>query len=83
MTLAAIAPPLSRRDPALLAAAESDLRALSALLSTYRQPDGTWTPVQSLTTSQHQVLDASIGRYLEEISPVPDILELQPEAQNP
>jgi high-affinity iron transporter len=83
MTLSAIAPLLSRRDPTLLAAAQSDLNALSALLSTYRQPDGTWTPVQSLTTPQRQVLDASIGKYLEQISPVPDILELQPEAQNP
>jgi len=83
MTLAAIAPPLSRRDPTLLVAAESDLKALSALLSTYQQPVGTWTPVQSLSTPQRQALDASIGKYLEQISPVPDILELQPEAQNP
>ncbi len=83
MTLAAIAPPLVRRDPDLLAAATTDLHQLARLLSSYRQPDGAWTPVQSLTLTQRQVLDGAIGNYLETVSPVPDLLELQPEAQSP
>jgi hypothetical protein len=29
------------------------------------------------------VLGGTIGSYLEAVSPVPDILELQPEAQSP
>jgi high-affinity iron transporter len=83
MTLGAIAPLLDSRDPALLASATADLHQLSTLVATYRQPDGSWTPVQSLTMSQNQALDGAIGNYLETVSPIPDILELQPEAQNP
>jgi high-affinity iron transporter len=83
MTLAAIAPPLSRRNPALLATATADLHQLAQLLSSYRQPDGAWEPVQALSLTQRQVLGGTIGSYLEAVSPVPDILELQPEAQSP
>jgi high-affinity iron transporter len=83
MTLQAIAPLLDRRDPALLNSATADLHRLSALLNSYQQSDGSWVPVQSLTLSQNQLLDGTIGNYLETVAPIPDILELQPEAQNP
>jgi high-affinity iron transporter len=83
MTLGAIAPLLSSRDPALLASATTDLDGLTALLDTYRRADGSWTPVQALSRSQREQLDGSIGSYLETVSPIPDILELQPEAQSP
>jgi high-affinity iron transporter len=83
LTLGAIAPVLAPRDPALLASATTDLHRLASLLATYRHPDGTWAPLQSLSRSQRQILDAAMGTYLETVSPVPDILELQPEAQNP
>jgi high-affinity iron transporter len=83
MTLEAIAPLLAHRAPALLASATADLHQLSALFSSFEQPDGSWTPVQSLSLSERQHLDGAIGNYLETVSPIPDILELQPEAQNP
>ena len=83
MTLTAIAPLLSQRDPTLLASATADLHQLAQLLGSYQQPDGTWTPVQSLSLDQRQHVDGTIGNYLETVSPVPDILELQPEAQSP
>jgi high-affinity iron transporter len=83
MTLEAIVPLLDRRDPALLASATADLHQLSVLVDSYQRPDGSWTPVQSLTGAQNQRLDGAIGNYLETVAPVPDILELQPEAQNP
>jgi high-affinity iron transporter len=83
MTLGTIAPLLSSRNPALLASATADLRGLVSLLDGYRHPDGSWTPVQSLNQSQREQLDGSIGSFLETVSPIPDILELQPEAQSP
>jgi iron uptake system EfeUOB component EfeO/EfeM len=83
MTLAAIAPPLEKRDPALLASANSGLRGLAVLLESYRLPDGWWTPVQSLSQSQNEVLDGTISSLLETLSPIPDILEVPLETDNP
>jgi iron uptake system EfeUOB component EfeO/EfeM len=83
MTLAAIAPPLEKRDPALLASANSGLRGLGVLLESYRLPDGWWTPVQSLSQSQNEVLDGTISSLLETLSPIPDILEVPLETDNP
>jgi iron uptake system EfeUOB component EfeO/EfeM len=83
MTLGAIAQLLQERDPALLTAATDDLRGLATLLATYQGPGGSWTPVQSLTQTQRQHLDGAIGNYLETVAPVPDLLELPPEASSP
>jgi high-affinity iron transporter len=78
-----IAPLLEKGEPALLASLRSDLSRLAALLNTYELPDGTWTPVQSLTVTQREELDGAFGNYLETVSPVPDLLEIPPEASSP
>jgi high-affinity iron transporter len=83
MTLGAIAPLLGQNEPALLASATSGLHRLAALLATYQSPDGTWRPVQSLSQTQREVLDGTVSSLLETLAPIPDILELQPEAQSP
>jgi high-affinity iron transporter len=83
MTLGTIAPLLQQHDPAVLAASTTALHQLGALIATYQQPDGSWTPVQSLTQSEREHLDGAIGQYLETVSPVPDLLELSPEASSP
>jgi high-affinity iron transporter len=83
MTLAAIAPPLAQRDPALLAAASAGLRQLASLLNSYRLPDGWWTPVQALSQAQHEVLDGTLSSLLETLSPIPDILEVPLDTDNP
>ena len=61
MTLGTIAPLLSSRDPALLATTRAELGGLTTLLGSYRHGDGSWTPLQSLSRSQRQQLDGSIG----------------------
>ena len=83
MILGVLAPLLEERVPTLLATLESDLQGLAALISSYQLPNGTWTPVQSLSTTQREHLDGEIGEYLETESPVPDLLELPPEASSP
>jgi high-affinity iron transporter len=83
MTLGVIAPLIRQRDPELLAAAQTDLQRLAGLVGSYQQPDGTWVSVQSLTQAQREQLDATIGRYLESVSPVPDLLQLPLEASGP
>jgi high-affinity iron transporter len=81
--LAIIAPLLSERAPVLLTTLKSDLQGLGTLLDTYQGPGEAWTPVQSLSQTQREQLDGSMGEYLEAVSPVPDLLELQPEASSP
>ena len=81
--LGVITPLLEKRDSRLLATLNSDLRSLASLIQSYEQPDGTWTPVQFLTTTQREHLDGAVDSYLEAVSPVPDLLELPPEASNP
>ena len=83
MILGVIAPLVEQGEPALLASLNSDLDQLVALLNTYQLPDGSWTPVQSLTQTEREHLDGAIGNYLETVSPVPDLLELPPEASSP
>jgi hypothetical protein len=74
---------LEKRTSRLVATLNSDLRGLASLIESYQQPDGTWTPVQFLTTAQRERLDGAMGSYLEAVSPVPDLFELPPEASNP
>jgi high-affinity iron transporter len=81
--LGILAPLLQKGEPALLTSLRSDLGQIAALLDTYELPGGTWTPVQSLTETQREHLDGEIGNYLETVSPVPDLLELPPEASSP
>jgi len=76
MTLNAIAPLLSSRDPSLLASAQSGLAGLGTLVDSYQEPDGWWTPVQSLTPAQRERLDAATSQLLEQLSLVPGTLRI-------
>jgi high-affinity iron transporter len=81
--LGIIAPLLENREPALVRELQTDLGQVTNLLAASQLPDGTWTPVQALSLAQRQRLDGAIGNYLETVSPVPDLLELPPEASSP
>jgi high-affinity iron transporter len=75
-TLAAIAPLLQTRNPQLLASVRSQLAGVAATLESYRQLDGTWTPVESLTTRQREELDGALSGLLEQLSIIPGTLRL-------
>lgn len=83
MILGIIAPLLGKREPALVGQLQTDLGQVTNLLGAAQLPDGTWPAVQSLSLTQRQRLDGAIGNYLETVSPVPDLLELPPEASSP
>jgi high-affinity iron transporter len=83
MILGIIAPLLGKREPALGGQLQTDLGQVTNLLGAAQLPDGTWPAVQSLSLTQRQRLDGAIGNYLETVSPVPDLLELPPEASSP
>jgi high-affinity iron transporter len=83
MILGVITPLLAKRNARLVATLNSDLRGLASLMQTFQLSNGSWTPVQSLSTTEREHLDGALGSYLEAVSPVPDLLELPPEASNP
>ena len=45
------------------------LTAVEAELTSYRQPDGTWVPLLSLSQSARERLDGSMSQLLEELAP--------------
>ena len=74
--LDALTPLLRQYQPTLLTTVTTGLQSLAAKLSAYHLPDGTWTPLQALSASQHEQLDASTSGLLEQLSSIPDLLEL-------
>jgi high-affinity iron transporter len=79
MELTALEPLLKQSGPGVLPRLQQGLAAMAAAFKAYEGPDGTWEPLQSLTTSQHESLDGQLGSLLEELSEVPELLQpLQP-----
>jgi high-affinity iron transporter len=77
--LTVLAPPLQTRAPGQLAAASSQLDGFGVLVKKIGQPggDGTWVPLSSLSRSDHQQVNGSLGQLLETLAPIPDILEIR------
>jgi high-affinity iron transporter len=75
LALGAIASLLRQRDPDLLAQVSTGLASLAAMLRGYHRPQG-WTPLDRLTQPQREHLDAAVSGLLEQLSPIPDLLEL-------
>jgi iron uptake system EfeUOB component EfeO/EfeM len=68
---------LDLSSPGLVAAAQRGLARLGADLLAYRRPDGTWVPLQALTRSEREHLDAATSGLLERLEVIPDRLEIQ------
>lgn len=84
LALGALSPLLGENDPALLASVTKGLDQLAAELEACRAPDGKWVALQSLTTAEREYLDGAVGALLEQLSVIPDRLDLpiQPESGN-
>ena len=80
--LDALAPLLRTRDADALRTSTDQLDELATMLDGYRRPDGSWTPLERLTRSQRQQLDAMTGELVEALAPIPTVLELAPSAGN-
>ncbi len=81
MALTALGPVLKQSGPGVLARLQQGVAAMAAAFKAYEEPNGTWEPLQSLTTSQHESLDGQLGSLLEELSEVPELLQpVQPAA---
>lgn len=76
LALHAIAPLLRLDDARLVAQLSAGLGTVTAEFKSYERPNGSWTPLDSLTTAERQRIDGSLGALLEQLSLVPDLLDL-------
>ncbi|MFI9252131.1 iron uptake transporter permease EfeU [Streptomyces sp. NPDC053069] len=77
--LAVLKPLLTTRAPRLLPTVDTDIARLQKLLdAAHRGSD--WTPVDRLAAADKQRLDGATGQLLEDLAPVPDLLEIRKSA---
>ncbi|MFJ8467665.1 iron uptake transporter permease EfeU [Streptomyces swartbergensis] len=77
--LTVLRPLLTTRAPHLLPAVDADIARLQALLDAEHR-DGRWTPVDRLGRTAKARIDGATGQLLEDLSPVPDLLEIRKSA---
>lgn len=77
--LTVLKPLLTTRAPELLTTVDADIARLQKLLDAEHQ-GASWTPVEKLDALTRQQLNGVTGRLLEDLSPVPDLLEIRKSA---
>ncbi|MGK4581607.1 iron uptake transporter permease EfeU [Kitasatospora sp. HPMI-4] len=75
--LTVLTPLIRQRSPQLLETVNADVQRVADLLATARHPDGGWTPVQQLDTTARTRLNGAVGQLLEDLAPIPDLLEIR------
>ncbi len=81
VVLSTLQEPLSSRNPQLLARVKSELETLAVTLDRFQRPDGSWTALSDLTLTQRETVDGAVSQMVEDLAPIPDILELPPSAK--
>jgi len=74
----ALRPALSQADPQLTRDATSGLERLGGLLAAHRTANGSWTPLDALTTAQRQRINGATSSLLETLELIPDQLQPAP-----
>ncbi|MDH6492630.1 iron uptake transporter permease EfeU [Streptomyces sp. SAI-127] len=77
--LTVLRPLLTTRAPHLLPTVDADLARLQKLLDSAHH-GGSWTPVDRLGATARARLNGATGQLLEDLSPVPDLLEIRKSA---
>ncbi|CAM5654881.1 hypothetical protein SAFG77S_04286 [Streptomyces afghaniensis] len=77
--LTVLRPLLTTRAPHLLPTVDADSARLRTLLDAQHR-DGRWTPVDRLGRTAKDRIDGATGQLLEDLSPVPDLLEIRKSA---
>ncbi|MEU0203547.1 MULTISPECIES: iron uptake transporter permease EfeU [unclassified Streptomyces] len=77
--LTVLRPLLTSRAPHLLPTVDADIARLRALLDSEHRA-GRWTPVARLDRTAKARIDGATGQLLEDLSPVPDLLEIRKSA---
>ncbi|MFF5982175.1 iron uptake transporter permease EfeU [Streptomyces olindensis] len=77
--LTVLKPLLTTRAPHLLPTVDTDIARLRTLLDSQHRA-GRWTPVARLDRTAKARIDGATGQLLEDLSPVPDLLEIRKSA---
>ncbi|MER6224458.1 iron uptake transporter permease EfeU [Streptomyces sp900105755] len=77
--LTVLRPLLTTRAPKLLPAVDADIARLQRLLDAEHR-GASWTPVEQLDTVTRQRITGATGQLLEDLAPVPDLLEIRKSA---
>ena len=77
--LTVLRPLITERSPQLLATVDADISRVSALLAAQHTATGS-TPVQQLASITRETLNGAVGQLLEDLSPIPDLLEIRKSA---
>ncbi|MEU9348359.1 iron uptake transporter permease EfeU [Streptomyces sp. NPDC048278] len=77
--LTVLRPLLTTRAPKLLPAVDADIARLQKLLDAEHR-GASWTPVEQLDTVTRQRIAGATGQLLEDLAPVPDLLEIRKSA---
>ncbi|MEV0634986.1 iron uptake transporter permease EfeU [Streptomyces sp. NPDC050619] len=78
--LGLLRPLIEERDPELLPAVGSWMNRTEQLVLAARHQDGSWTPVDKLPGPARERLNGTLGQLLEELAPIPDLLEIRKSA---
>ena len=77
--LSVLRPLITKRAPHQLALIDTDIARLQTLLDGSRK-GAVWTPVGSLDPTARAKIDGATGQLLEDLAPVPDLLEIRKSA---
>jgi high-affinity iron transporter len=77
--LSVLRPLIAQRGPSLLTGVDADIARLSGLLDSAHQGTA-WTPVQQLDPTVRAEINGATGQLLEDLSPIPDLLEIRKSA---
>ncbi|TDU03149.1 high-affinity iron transporter [Streptomyces sp. 846.5] len=77
--LSVLRPLITKRSPTLTGTVDADIARLSGLLDAQHQ-GATWTPVEQLDPTVRATINGATGQLLEDLSPIPDLLEIRKSA---
>jgi high-affinity iron transporter len=77
--LSALQPLIAKRSPHLLSTVDADIARVQQLLDSAHHGNS-WTPVEQLDATTRATLNGAISQLLEDLSPIPDLLEIRKSA---
>ncbi|MFF1631827.1 EfeM/EfeO family lipoprotein, partial [Streptomyces sp. NPDC058272] len=70
-------PLVDKRNPEVTPAVDTWMQRTERLVRAQQGKDGTWTPLDRLSLADRQHLDGTLGQLLEQLAPIPDLLEIR------
>ncbi|MCX5094825.1 FTR1 family protein [Streptomyces sp. NBC_00365] len=75
--LTLLRPLIDKRNVKVLPAVDTWMRRTEQLVLAQRAEDGSWTPLDKLSDTDRQRLDGTVSQLLEDLAPIPDLLEIR------